>query len=99
MSMNASSSRVRGLLFVLVELRCGDDTHVVAWTSARSLIDTRETRVGIAGRQWVIQVSEGMNTDDALRKLSITPADNDIVVVLRTFEQLDEPVHTTGPPR
>ena len=26
---------------MLVELRCGDDTHVVAWTSVRSLIDTR----------------------------------------------------------
>src|SRR6516165_11833096 len=26
-------SDIRGLLFVLVELRCGDDTHVVAWTT------------------------------------------------------------------
>jgi hypothetical protein len=57
-----------------------------------------ETRAGVASRQWVIRVPEGMNTDNALRKLGITPAGNDMVVVPRLFEQLEEPVLMMGSP-
>src|SRR5438034_3520670 len=42
---------ISGLLFVLVELRCGDDTRVVAWTSVRSLIDTRWVAKADSGDQ------------------------------------------------
>ena len=36
---------------MLVELRCGDDTHVVAWTSVRSLIVTRWVAKADSGDQ------------------------------------------------
>jgi hypothetical protein len=39
----------------------------------------------------VIKVPEGMDADDALAKLGITPAKNDMVVVLTLFEELGEP--------
>jgi hypothetical protein len=50
-----------------------------------------ETRVGIAGRQWVIQMPEGMDADEGLGKLGITPGHGDMVIVLRSFGQLSQP--------
>src|SRR5262245_65367034 len=38
---SGNDSDIRGLLFVLVELRCCGDMRAVDWTSVGSLIDTR----------------------------------------------------------
>jgi hypothetical protein len=54
-------------------------------TSLKVRLSRLETRVGVAGRQWVVKVPDGMKTGDALEKLGITPADSDMVVVLRSF--------------
>ena len=60
-------------------------------SSLKARLGRLETRLGGAGRQWVIQVPEGMDADDALAKLGITPASNDMVVVLTLFGELGEP--------
>ena len=57
-------------------------------SSLKARLGRLETRLGGAGRQWVIQVPEGMDADEALAKLGITPAKNDMVVVLRLFGEL-----------
>jgi hypothetical protein len=57
----------------------------------RARLGRLEARVGLTGCQWVIKVPEGMDADDALAKLGITPAKNDLVVVLTLFGELGEP--------
>ena len=60
-------------------------------SSLKARLVRLEAHAGGAGCQWVIQVPDNMDTDDALGRLGVTPAKNDIVVVLRLFGELGEP--------